>query len=262
MFIRPFVVVLSAVACPMVQADVVFQNLNDNGIFTPFNTSNAGVVKYGDSGWLTASGSPPVELAKITMSLAVFDSPTPGTTDLVFTFNDGDPSGLVFGSGDELYSTVIRGVELPATAPGDAAFLTVEIPLPGVQTLGNFNDVGWSVQTQNWNYAGSFGFEVSTTFGQVVGFYTNNASFFDGRNGWSLFSFGPDPVTGVANFVVTIESAVPCAADLDGNGIVDGADLGELLAQWGTAGPSGDLNGDGTVDGADLGLLLAAWGTC
>lgn len=47
--------------------------------------------------------------------------------------------------------------------------------------------------------------------------------------------------------------------DLNGDGIVDGADLGELLAQWGGPG-SADLNGDGTVDGADLGMLLAAWG--
>lgn len=48
-------------------------------------------------------------------------------------------------------------------------------------------------------------------------------------------------------------------ADLNGDGVVDGADLGILLSAWGQEGP-GDLNGDGTVDGADLGLLLAAWG--
>jgi len=48
--------------------------------------------------------------------------------------------------------------------------------------------------------------------------------------------------------------------DLDGDGVVDGADLGALLAQWGTCdGCSGDLNGDGVVDGADLGILLANW---
>ncbi|MDI9411144.1 MAG: hypothetical protein QM519_06375, partial [Bacteroidia bacterium] len=47
-------------------------------------------------------------------------------------------------------------------------------------------------------------------------------------------------------------------ADIDGNGGVDGADLGLLLAGWGTTAP--DLNSDGLVDGSDLGLLLAAWG--
>ncbi|HMN96520.1 MAG TPA: FG-GAP-like repeat-containing protein [Phycisphaerales bacterium] len=47
-------------------------------------------------------------------------------------------------------------------------------------------------------------------------------------------------------------------ADLDGNGVVNGADLGILLGGWGTAGP-GDLDGNGVVDGADLGILLGAW---
>jgi hypothetical protein len=54
---------------------------------------------------------------------------------------------------------------------------------------------------------------------------------------------------------------VPCAADLDGNGIVDGPDLGALLSQWGDAG-SADLNGDGVAGAADLGIMLASWGAC
>lgn len=58
-----------------------------------------------------------------------------------------------------------------------------------------------------------------------------------------------------------------CPADLDGDGAVDGADLGILLADWGNCvGCKSDINGDsavgGTVDGGDLGLLLAAWGPC
>lgn len=47
--------------------------------------------------------------------------------------------------------------------------------------------------------------------------------------------------------------------DLNGDDVVDGADLGVLLASWGGSG-DGDLNDDGVVDGADLGLLLSAWG--
>lgn len=45
--------------------------------------------------------------------------------------------------------------------------------------------------------------------------------------------------------------------DLNGDGIVNAADLGLLIAAWAT--PSGDLNGDGTTDSSDLGLLIAAW---
>lgn len=49
------------------------------------------------------------------------------------------------------------------------------------------------------------------------------------------------------------------AADLNGDGAVDGADLGPLLGAWGSPDDAADLNGDGAVDGADLGLLLGAW---
>ena len=61
--------------------------------------------------------------------------------------------------------------------------------------------------------------------------------------------------------------------DIDANGVVDGEDLGMLLATmqgadqgnadlkslldaWGSADESWDLNGDGVVNGADLGLYL------
>lgn len=51
----------------------------------------------------------------------------------------------------------------------------------------------------------------------------------------------------------------PARADLDGNGTVDGADLGILLSAFGTAEPLPDLDRNGSVDGGDLGALLAAW---
>ena len=49
-------------------------------------------------------------------------------------------------------------------------------------------------------------------------------------------------------------------ADLNGDGEVNGADLGLLLSAWGQSGVPADLDGDGTVNGADLGILLSNWG--
>lgn len=46
--------------------------------------------------------------------------------------------------------------------------------------------------------------------------------------------------------------------DYNGDGVVDGSDLGTLLGFWGPN-PEGDLDCDGTVDGADLGILLGNW---
>lgn len=64
-----------------------------------------------------------------------------------------------------------------------------------------------------------------------------------------------------ASTLLIAEGSLGCvAADLNCDGTVDGADLGALLAAWGTPGP-GDLNNDGVVDGADLGELLSQWGS-
>jgi len=57
---------------------------------------------------------------------------------------------------------------------------------------------------------------------------------------------------------VSLDCTPPTPADLNGDGVVDGNDLGLLLAQWGSAGTA-DFNGDGVVDGIDMGILLAAW---
>lgn len=48
-------------------------------------------------------------------------------------------------------------------------------------------------------------------------------------------------------------------ADLNGDGSINGVDLAELLAAWGSSGGSADINGDSTVNGIDLAVLLAAW---
>jgi len=77
-------------------------------------------------------------------------------------------------------------------------------------------------------------------------FYTKENKFAE------LFGFAP-----TLDLNVEIVEGTP--ADLNGDGVVDGADLGLLLGQWESAGPA-DLNDDGVVDGADLGLLLGAWG--
>lgn len=54
-------------------------------------------------------------------------------------------------------------------------------------------------------------------------------------------------------------SLASCPGDLNGDGLVDGADLGALLSNFGGPG-IGDLDGSGLVDGGDLGALLALWG--
>ena len=53
---------------------------------------------------------------------------------------------------------------------------------------------------------------------------------------------------------------MPRSADLNGDGTVDGGDLGNLMVDWGSSSGPSDLNSDGAVDGADLGEMLLRWG--
>ena len=55
------------------------------------------------------------------------------------------------------------------------------------------------------------------------------------------------------------EHCQPVLGDLNGDRIVDAADLGLLIGGWGT--DHADLNEDGTTDSGDLGLLIANWTT-
>ena len=54
----------------------------------------------------------------------------------------------------------------------------------------------------------------------------------------------------------------PCPGDIDGDGTVNGLDMGIILGNWDTTTPSTDLNGDGITNGLDLGILLGGWGNC
>ena len=63
--------------------------------------------------------------------------------------------------------------------------------------------------------------------------------------------------------VFTINGAPACPTDINGDGLIDTADLGIIIAAFGShgAGLPSDLNGDMAVDTADLGILIAAFGS-
>lgn len=70
----------------------------------------------------------------------------------------------------------------------------------------------------------------------------------------------PDHIAGTwhdsGGNVFDVSCGVP--GDLNGDGVVNSADLAMLLGQWGFDG-SADLTADGTVDAADLSMLLGYW---
>ncbi len=56
-----------------------------------------------------------------------------------------------------------------------------------------------------------------------------------------------------------IVAAAAVQGDLDGDGLVNGSDLAQILSAWGTATQPADINVDGIVDGLDLATVLANW---
>ncbi len=76
----------------------------------------------------------------------------------------------------------------------------------------------------------------------------------------------PDQITG--GFVdLGGNDVCECSGDLNGDGLVNGTDLGLWLVYAGdSCDPGeacpGDLDGDGEVSGGDLGVLLSGWGVC
>lgn len=59
---------------------------------------------------------------------------------------------------------------------------------------------------------------------------------------------------------VTLAWATCEAEDMNGDGVVGGSDLAEVLARWGRQDAFADVNRDGTVNGADLSAVIGAWG--
>ena len=63
--------------------------------------------------------------------------------------------------------------------------------------------------------------------------------------------------------MVPIDVDFDCNADTTGDGVVNVADILQLIGAWGPcAGCAEDLSVDGNVDVADLLELIANWGNC
>ena len=69
---------------------------------------------------------------------------------------------------------------------------------------------------------------------------------------------GDDELDLDADGLLDVCEGVP--GDLNGDGVVDGTDIGLFSSLWGGDGTSGgDFNGDGIVDGGDLAVILSGW---
>jgi len=142
----------------------------------------------------------------------------------------------------------------------------IKIPTNGYWTLGLTSDDGsrlWIDDDLVVNNDGLHGMlTVRGTRPLAAGKHRLRVEFFEAGGGAGLIMAWSGPGTST--------TAIPSSAlthgggfvpgDLDGDGVVNGTDLGVLLSAWGAcAGCVADLNDDGIVDGQDLGIVLSAW---
>jgi uncharacterized membrane protein len=113
-----------------------------------------------------------------------------------------------------------------------------------LQHLGS-SMTGWQMSEAFLSRDGSCVVGTGTRFGRPRGFLVRGLS-------------------GLEDCVCSQHPDLPicCPEDLYRDHVVNGADLGILLASWNQWGSAADLTRDGVVDGADLGMLLNAWGAC
>lgn len=214
----------------------------------PLNTSVVGVI----SGMVTVSS--PNEAVKNPVL------PLPVTGRVL------RPSNASFAPSADVDATVAN---FEVTADSGVALLEVPIHNPGFDINQALLDVDGASLA-----AGPAGFSIveATAFGLgsapgIVrfGFDTTGAAPGIQERGATIFVSDEDiPGASSGTLSVTLRMTIGgkvLPGDLNGDGIVNGADLGALLGYWGLcpAPCPGDFDGNGVVDGADLGILLGNW---
>jgi hypothetical protein len=200
----------------------------------------------------------------------------------------GSGNGRGDGSGSSVYEAAftldipwVADVDWSLQASGTCQVHAASISLKrGTTTLinGSSTDTGesWSgrVNLAPGNYVLRVAADASATSGTDSPMFRAGTASWDfkimlpvddcdanGRADWQDLAANPNLDTDGDGVL----DACQCTGDLTDDGLVDGADLGFLLAAWGTKGsstPGSDLNNDQFVDGIDLGIMLAAWGSC
>jgi hypothetical protein len=234
-------------------ADVDFNGLNRMGP-DPANPKAGPGLRF-DQGftanyWIALAGGPGGAGYDLYLNFA--DLPTKGGGSGGFA-GPGDagrptlaPNGILFSIDNSNIAGVDGGTEL-VPGGGDGVFTGMElrIPLDVIGWTGGPIKVCAFVNASNHSFVSN----------QVLGGIGGGDNLGDPR----FVDFAAIP--GLQYFAIDA-GGTPCPGDFDGNGAVDGADLGGLLQNWGSKNAAFDITGDGLVNGADLGALLQNWGSC
>ena len=141
----------------------------------------------------------------------------------------------------------------------------VTVPSAGVWTFFTNSDDGSRLSIGSTVVVGNDGLhgmvEQSGTIALAAGTHAIRIEFFERTGGAGLIASWQGP--GVAKAAIPASALTSggsdTAADLDNDGDIDGADLAELLGNWGATGGPSDINRDGEVNAGDLAIILSEW---
>ena len=77
-----------------------------------------------------------------------------------------------------------------------------------------------------------------------------------------IVGYGVTTEGAIRGFVLTGAVPLPCATDLNDDGVTDTQDFLAFLNLWGTQDPAADWNADGSVDTLDFLAFLNEWAAC
>ena len=130
-----------------------------------------------------------------------------------------------------------------------------------------FDPTDWTISTSGGAITWTGGTFATSANGNALRFatvynfwFTADRAPVDAAATLGLFRPGAagDPSSMAVSVLGPSAPPVVVVGDLNDDGVVNGADVGILLSNWGNPG-TGDLNNSGSVDGSDLGIQLSNW---
>lgn len=161
----------------------------------------------------------------------------------------GTPLGATF---------VVAG---PDAVPAEILPAGPELQVVLARSDGSPNGV-IETQVQRIDSAGNLVGDPTVIFGGPRWEYYGASSFAAGPEGSALGVFSlwaDDPYNAPREQAIPFEIGPSCAADFNGDGVVDTRDVMAFLNAWVAKDPAADFNGDGFVDSLDVLAFLNAW---
>ena len=260
---------------------------NRASYWKPYDTTTGTAYTFYSSNFVTASAGQALKPTSVSLSLwrqGSVATPAPAVdVELALCKMTWDATNSVYGVGDVVATSTVHLNSRTDISSEKAVWNipagTVSVPL-NTDNAANAGLGGYWVRGRFLNTTLSAAQGVEIGYRPNLGSSFNSFCMFDATNTLLYYTFGQFNSTYTATdgstayyvkpsrFLTDVHGAItsatpPCPADLNHDGVVNGADLGIMLGSWGACvGCPADLNADGVVNGADLGLLLGAWGAC